>query len=132
MSLLQWHSVLNTSSFLPSIHIYNSTKCLHGWNYELWLESTISHERWGMACKAWLESIISCECWGMAQLHRTEVEYKAPEWVVMSQGLKWWILHTCINFICVDLIQFLTSFSASAAASTSATSAASTASAASA
>ena len=55
----------------------------------------------------------------MAQLHRTGVEYKAPEWVVKSQGLKWWILHTCVDFI-----QFLTSFSASAAASASATSAA--------
>ena len=60
----------------------------------------------------------------MAQLHRTGVEYKAPEWVVKSQGLKWWILHTCVDFICVDFIQFLTSFSASAAASASATSAA--------
>ena len=68
----------------------------------------------------------------MAQLHRTGVEYKAPEWVVKSQGLEWWILHTCVDFICVDFIQFLTSFSASAAASASATSAAYAASAASA
>ena len=63
----------------------------------------------------------------MAQLHRTGVEYKAPEWVVKSQGLEWWILHTCVDFICVDFIQFLTSFSASAAASASATSAAASA-----
>ena len=86
VSLLQWHSILNTSSFLPSIHIYDGTKCLHGWNYGLWPESAISHERRGMACKAWPESTISRECWGMAQLHRTGVEYKAPEWVVKSQG----------------------------------------------
>ena len=72
--------------FLPSIHIYDGTKCLHGWNYGLWPESAISHERRGMACKAWPESTISRECWGMAQLHRTGVEYKAPEWVVKSQG----------------------------------------------
>ena len=38
-----------------------------------------------------------------------------------SQGLEWWFLHAC-----VDLIQFLTSFSASAAASASATSASAT------
>ena len=44
-----------------------------------------------------------------------------------SQGLEWWFLHACVDFI-----QFLTSFSASAAASASATSAASAASAASA
>ena len=42
-----------------------------------------------MACKAWPESTISRECWGMAQLHRTGVEYKAPEWVVKSQGGGW-------------------------------------------
>ena len=125
MSLLQWHSILNTSSSLPPIHIYDGTKCLHGWNYELWPESAISRECWGMACKAWPESTISHERRGMAQLHRTGVEYKAPEWVVKSQGLEWWILH-----ICVDFIQFSTSFSASAAASASATSAAYAASAA--
>ena len=68
----------------------------------------------------------------MAQLHRTGVEYKAPEWVVKSQGLEWWILHTCVDFICVDFIQFLTSFSTSAAASAASATAAPTASAASA
>ena len=64
----------------------------------------------------------------MAQLHRTGVEYKAPEWVVKSQGLEWWILHTCVDFICVDFIQFLTSFSTSAAASAASAAAAASAS----
>ena len=50
-----------------------------------------------MACKAWLESTISCECWGMAQLHRTEVKYKAPEWVVKSQGGGVNILETAVR-----------------------------------
>ena len=90
-------------SFLPSTHIYNSTERLRCWKYELWLESAISRERWGMA-----------------QLHKTGTEYKALMWVVRREGgtfynssqvLKWWILHTCIVFI-----RFSTSSTASAAA----------------
>ena len=90
-------------SFLPSTHIYNSTERLRCRKYELWPESAISRERWGMA-----------------QLHKTGTEYKALMWVVRREGgtfynssqvLKWWILHTCIVFI-----RFSTSSAASAAA----------------
>ena len=64
VSLLQWHSILNTSSFLPPIHIHNGTKCLHGWKYGLWPESAISREQWGMACEAWPGSaIVSAGVW---------------------------------------------------------------------
>ena len=42
-----------------------------------------------------------------------------------SQGLKWWILHACVGFICVDFIQFSTSSSASTAQVVSAAAAAS-------
>ena len=132
MSLLQWHSILNTPSFL--LHTSTTVQNLCCWKYELWPESAISCEQWGIACEVWLDSaIMSAGVWHSCIGLRRNTKHQC-EWLEEgggehfsnnSQGLKWWILHTCISFICIDFIQFLTSFSASAAASTSATSAAS-------
>ena len=97
VSLLQWHLILNTSSSLPPIHIYNGMKYLRGWKYELWPESAISRECWGMACKAWPESTISHERRGMAQLHRTRTKYEAPLWTFRKRGGGVDILETAVR-----------------------------------
>ena len=68
-----------------------------------------------MACKAWPESTISHERRGMAQLHRTRTKCEAPLWTFRnrggggehfsnnSQGLKWWILHACVDLYALIL-----------------------------
>ena len=135
VSLLQWRSILNTPSFL--LHTSTTVRNSRCWKYGLWPESAISREQWGMACGAWPGSaIVSAGVWhsciglGRNTKHLSgwlRVRGGGGYFRNSSQELKRWDLH-----VCVDFIQFSTSFSASAAASASATSAASAASAASA
>ena len=72
-------------------------KHLRGWKDELWPESAISRECWGMACKAWPESTISHERRGMAQLHRTRTKYEAPLWTFRNMGGGVNILETTVR-----------------------------------